>query len=184
MSDIRHTSRALYTHPQWLHTQASFAQPQPGQMADQQHQHLEPRQSAFAAQQAQSLAAEALQEGSPMRSPSGPMAAAALGVQPFASPAMGGGDGGAPEDRQRTPSVQLPSPGGFQGFGPAPQPGQTQQGSQAVSASPLSQPPIGRCAKDGISAHSSQQQSQRWDWVQGFALSARVCARLSAATSP
>jgi hypothetical protein len=112
-------------------------------MADQQHQHLEPRQSAFAAQQAQSLAAEALQEGSPMRSPSGPMAPAALGAQPFASPAMMGGDSGAPDDRQRTPSAQLPSPG-FQGFGPAPQPG-PQQSSQAASASSLSQPPVGRC---------------------------------------
>ena len=107
--------------------QASFAQQQPAE------QQLQPRQSAFAAQQAQSLeSSEGVpQDGSSMRSPTtGPMAAA-LG-QSLLSPMSGEG---AQAEQQRTASAQLPSPR-FQGFGPLAQQ-QTSQSMHGVPSSPL-----------------------------------------------
>ncbi len=110
--------------------QASFAQQQPAE------QQLQPRQSAFAAQQAQSLESSegGPQDGSSMRSPTvGPMAAA-LG-QALMSPMSGEGVQAEQQQQQRTASAQLPSPR-FQGFGPLAQ--QQQQGSQSMHGVPSS----------------------------------------------
>ena len=109
--------------------QASFAQQQP--VSEQQQ--LQPRQSAFAAQQAQGLEADVSQDSSSLRSPTGPVAAAVLGGQSLLSPMS---DGPAADQQQRTASAQLPSPR-FQGFGPLPQ--QAPQGIHGVPSSPLPQ---------------------------------------------